>query len=69
MIQIGEKSRTDYDKRVKHLQKEIDRTDEYKEKMQEFELKFKSKLKFFFFKLWLLISISIEKFMIYSESI
>jgi hypothetical protein len=48
LIQIGEKSRTDYDKRVKHLQKEIDRTDEYKEKMQEFELKFKSKLKFIF---------------------
>ncbi len=42
LIQVIEKSRTDYDKRVKNLQKEIDRSDEYREKIQDLELKLKS---------------------------
>ena len=47
LIQISEKSRTDYEIRLKHLQKEIDRNDEYKEKLQDLEIKLKSKQFFF----------------------
>ncbi len=42
MLSSSEKLKTDYDKRVRSIQKEIDRYDEYKNKVNDLELKLKS---------------------------
>jgi chromosome segregation ATPase len=47
IIQNSEQAKSDYDKRIKSIQKEIDRCDQYKDKINELELKIKSKLSSF----------------------
>lgn len=45
ILSNSEKLKTDYDKRIKSVQKEIDRCDEYKDKVHDLELKLKSNFK------------------------
>ena len=40
----NEKLKTDYEKRVSKIQKEIDRCDEYKDKVHDLEIRIKSKV-------------------------
>ena len=42
ILSSSEKLKTDYDKRIRSVQKEIDRCDEYKEKVHDLEIKLKS---------------------------
>lgn len=42
-MQAYEKAKTDYDKRIRSMQKEIERSDEFKDKVHELELKLRSK--------------------------
>lgn len=42
-MQSNERQRSDFDKRLRSIQKDIERTDEYKTRVSELELKLKSK--------------------------
>ena len=46
ILSNSEKLKTDYEKRIRSVQKEIDRCDEYKDKVHDLELKLKSLLLF-----------------------
>ena len=43
LLEIQEKLKTDFEKRIKSIQNEIDRCDEYKNKITDLELENKSK--------------------------
>ena len=49
ILSSSEKLKTDYEKRIRSVQKEIDRCDEYKDKVHDLELKLKSWCFFFFY--------------------
>jgi hypothetical protein len=44
LLEIQEKLKTDFEKRIKSIQNEIDRCDEYKNKITDLELENKSKI-------------------------